>query len=203
MDFIYRYDPYRAVTVDRPKDAESAVQTLLEGNLRTVKFVAQLQDALVGTAGPDEVVAPIDLISMGLPILPGTAVDQQPFALVLGCSDARAPVEQIFDQAFNDLFVVRIAGNVLGTECVGSFDYAARSFGRSLQLIVVLGHNGCGAVTAAVDGYLNPNDYGDIVFTHALRSLVDRIMIAVRGPRADSRPVVDTKFATILAIARL
>src|SRR4029079_13659120 len=109
------------------------------------------------------------------------ALKQTPFALVLGCSDARVPVEQIFDQSFNDLFVVRIAGNVLGTECVGSVDVAVRQFAESLKLVVVLGHTGCGAVGAAVETYLSPKDYAAITFTHALRSLADRIMIAVRG----------------------
>ena len=61
---------------------------------------------------------------MGLPFLPGAALDQQPFAMVLGCSDARVPIESIFDQSFNEMFVVRVAGNVLGTEGLGSFDYA-------------------------------------------------------------------------------
>ena len=100
---------------------------------------------------------------------------------MLGCSDARVPIESIFDQSFNDLFVVRIAGNVLGTECLGSFDFAVRHLRDGLKATVVMGHTGCGAVTAAVDAYLSPNDYADIAFTHPLRSLVDRIMIAVRG----------------------
>jgi len=107
--------------------------------------------------------------------------DQAPFALVLGCSDARVPIESVFDQSFNDLFVIRIAGNVLGTECIGSFDYAVRQFGGSLQAVVVLGHTGCGAVTAAVSAYLSPTDFTDIALTHPLRTLIDRIMIAVRG----------------------
>ena len=108
-------------------------------------------------------------------------MDQQPFAMVLGCSDARVPIESIFDQSFNEMFVVRIAGNVLGTEGLGSFDYAARHLGHSLKALVVLGHSGCGAVTAAVDTYLAPTDYAGIAYTHALRSLVDRVMVAVRG----------------------
>ena len=77
--------------------------------------------------------------------------------------------------------MIRVAGNVLGTECLGSIDYAVRNLGESLALIVVLGHSGCGAVTAAVDLYLAPQDYPDLSFTHALRSLVDRVLIAVRG----------------------
>ena len=92
-----------------------------------------------------------------------------------------APVESILDQNFNDLFVLRIAGNVLGTECLGSFDYAVRHLGSSLKAAIVMGHSGCGAVTAAVDTYLSPTAYGGIAFTHALRSLADRIQVAVRA----------------------
>ena len=106
---------------------------------------------------------------------------QTPFALVLGCSDARVPIEIIFDQSPNDLFVIRVAGNVLGVECLGSIDYAVANLGKSLKLVVVLGHSTCGAVSAAVDSYLAPKNYAEIAFTHALRSLVDRIQTAVRG----------------------
>jgi carbonic anhydrase len=114
-------------------------------------------------------------------MIEGSAVRQTPFALVLGCSDARVPVELIFQQSCNDLFVVRVAGNVLGVECLGSVDFAVRKMADSLKLVVVLGHSGCGAVTAAVDMYLEPTDYPDLALTHGLRSLIDRIMIAVRG----------------------
>ena len=91
------------------------------------------------------------------------------------------PIERIFDQTSNELFVIRIAGNVLGIECLGSIHYAVRNLGGSLKLLAVVGHSGCGAVTAAVDSYLNPEDYSGIAFTHALRSLVDQIQMAVRG----------------------
>jgi carbonic anhydrase len=74
-----------------------------------------------------------------------------------------------------------VAGNVLGVECLGSIDYAVTQFRGGLKLLVVLGHSTCGAVAAAVDSYLAPKDYASIAFTHALRSLVDRIQVAVRG----------------------
>src|SRR5438552_17467632 len=140
-----------------------------------------MQQATLGEGTQTEVVVPICPVSLGMPIWAGEIPKQKPYALVLGCSDARVPIEPIFDQSFNDLFVVRIAGNVLGTECLGSVDYAVRHFADSLKLVVVLGHTGCGAVSAAVETYLSPQDYADIAFTHALRSLVDRIMISVRG----------------------
>lgn len=180
MELIYRYDPFQPVVLDSPHDVEAAQAKLIAGNERFVRFVAQMQAATIGESASQQRVVPIDLVSMGLPLLPGVALDQRPFALVLGCSDARVPVEGVLDQNFNDLFVLRIAGNVLGTECLGSFDYAIRAFHESLKLVVVLGHSGCGAVTAAVDAYLNPTAYADIAFTHSLRTLVDRIMIAVR-----------------------
>jgi carbonic anhydrase len=180
MDLIYRFDPYQPLVVDRPGSADAAEQRLVSGNQRFVQFVQHLQAAALGDA-PATAVVPIDLMSLGLPLLPGMALDQRPYAFVLGCSDARAPVEPVFDQNFNDLFVVRIAGNVLGTECLGSFDYAMRNFGDSMRLGLVLGHSGCGAVTAAVDAYLAPNSAQEISASLTLRSLVDRIKIAVRG----------------------
>jgi carbonic anhydrase len=73
---------------------------------------------------------------------------QRPFAIVLGCSDSRTPVEILFDEGFGDLFVVRIAGNIVAPSVVGSIEFAASQFGT--QLVVVLGHTRCGAIAAAV-----------------------------------------------------
>lgn len=181
MDLIYRYDPHQPITVDSPADAHAALATLAAGNARFSDFVRRMQQETMGEASGGQIVVPMSPMSMGLPLWPGISPSQAPFALVLGCSDARVPIEQVFDQAFNSLFVVRIAGNVLGTECLGSIDYAVRNLGRSLKLVVVLGHTGCGAVTAAANMYASLNDYADIVCTHALRSLVDRLFIGVRG----------------------
>ncbi len=182
MELIYRYDPYQPVVIQHPQTPEEAIGTLLAGNRRLVTMIERMQSiSLDGPDGERSEVIPVDLISMGLPFVRGTALDQAPFALVLGCSDARVPIESVFDQSFNDLFAVRIAGNVLGTECIGSVDYAVRNFGNSLQAIVVVGHTGCGAVTTAVDTYLSPTAFTDIALTHPLRTLVDRIMIAVRA----------------------
>ena len=181
MDLIYRYDPYQPLEPVRPANSDAALKTLGDGNARFTALVSRMQRATLGETFDEPLVFPVSPLSLGLPLFAGGVLSQAPFALVLGCSDARAPVEAIFDQAFNDLFTIRIAGNVLGTECLGSIDYAVRSFGESLKLVVVLGHSGCGAVTAAVDTYLSPNDYAAIASTHALRSLVDRIQIAVRG----------------------
>lgn len=75
--------------------------------------------------------------------------EQKPFAVILGCSDSRVPVELVFDQGFGDLFVVRVAGNVVAEDVFGSIQYAGRHLGT--RLYVVLGHENCGAVTAAID----------------------------------------------------
>jgi carbonic anhydrase len=75
---------------------------------------------------------------------------QTPFAVVLGCSDSRVPVETVFDQGLGDLFVVRVAGNIVASSQVGSVEFAAQVFGT--RLVVVLGHSNCGAVKATLDG---------------------------------------------------
>ncbi len=181
MDLIYRYDPYLPIQIEAATDADAAMKILCDGNRRLTSVVAQMQKVTLGETADEPIVVPFCPVSLGVPLWAGAIPTQQPYAMVLGCSDARVPIEPIFDQSFNDLFVIRIAGNVLGTECLGSVDYAVRHFAESLKLVVVLGHTGCGAVSAAVETYLSPKDYADIAFTHALRSLVDRIMISVRG----------------------
>ena len=117
---------------------------------------------------------------------------------MLGCSDARVPIELIFNEGPNDLFVVRVAGNGLGSEVLGSLKYAVDHLGGSLKLIVVLGHSGCGAVSAAVDVFLNPKTYLSFAAKHSLRSILDRLlvvvnaaamrMVAVYGPEVARRP---------------
>ncbi len=74
---------------------------------------------------------------------------QNPFAAIIGCSDARVPIELIFDQGFDDLFIIRVAGNILGPAALGSAQYAVNIL--NVPLLVVMGHEYCGAVTAALD----------------------------------------------------
>jgi carbonic anhydrase len=74
---------------------------------------------------------------------------QQPFAIVLGCADSRAPAETIFDQGLGDLFVIRVAGNIVAPSQIGSVEFAAERFGT--QLVVVMGHSHCGAIAATVE----------------------------------------------------
>jgi carbonic anhydrase len=117
---------------------------------------------------------------LGFGAVPGVAPAQTPFAALLGCADARAPLELVFMQSANDLFAVRVAGNVLGSECVGSLDYAVANL-ASVRLLAVIGHTGCGAVTAAVEAYLDPTAYLGISGNLPLRAIVDAILPAVRA----------------------
>jgi len=94
---------------------------------------------------------------------------QRPFAIILGCSDSRTPVEVLFDQGFGDLFVVRIAGNVVAPSVVGSIEFAAAQFGT--RLVVVLGHTRCGAVAATVEAIRTSNGPA----SKNIRSITDRI----------------------------
>ena len=100
------------------------------------------------------------------------AISQHPFAIVLGCSDSRVPAELVFDQGLGDLFVIRVAGNIVAPSQVGSVEFAAAAFGTSLA--VVLGHTRCGAVSAAINEARNPAGHSP-----NLRSIVDRILPAV------------------------
>jgi carbonic anhydrase len=94
---------------------------------------------------------------------------QRPFAIILGCSDSRTPVEILFDQGFGDLFVVRIAGNVVAPSVVGSIEFAASQFGT--RLVVVLGHTRCGAIAATVEAIRTSNGPA----SKNIRSITDRI----------------------------
>jgi len=82
--------------------------------------------------------------------------DQAPFAIVLGCSDSRVPAEMVFDQGLGDLFVIRVAGNIVAPSQVGSIEFAAERYG--VRLVVVLGHSGCGAVQAALEELERPSE---------------------------------------------
>jgi carbonic anhydrase len=108
-----------------------------------------------------------------------TIAEQQPFAAVLGCSDSRVPIEIVFNQSLGDLFVIRVAGNILSDHVVGSVEYAVATFGCSL--VMVLGHSGCGAVTAAVESVLNRR--------HApsrIETIVDAIRPSVEAVRGEA-----------------
>ncbi|KPK07412.1 MAG: carbonic anhydrase [Gemmatimonas sp. SG8_28] len=98
---------------------------------------------------------------------------QQPFAIILGCSDSRVPAEIIFDQGLGDLFVIRVAGNVVAPSQIGSVEFAAEQFGT--RLVVVLGHSQCGAVAATLEQLERPTE----ARSPNLKAIVDRIRPSV------------------------
>ena len=179
FDIIYRYDPSQANRRRNPEDAAEALRSLEEGN----RLFASLT---TGGEGGCRIV-PIDLEDMGIGAK-GEILRQQPFAVVLGCADARVPTELIFERSCNELYVVRVAGNILGQEQSGSIDYAVGHLGSSLKVIVVLGHSQCGAVTAAVDAFLHPVEYLELASSHQIRSIVNTIFPAVRRSGGESLP---------------
>jgi carbonic anhydrase len=95
--------------------------------------------------------------------------DQNPIAIILGCSDSRVPIEIIFDQGPGDLFVIRVAGNIVAPSQIGSVEFAALQF--QVPLVVVMGHTRCGAIDATLKHMQNPQDHA----TDNLKSIVDRI----------------------------
>jgi len=98
---------------------------------------------------------------------------QRPIATILGCSDSRVPVEVVFDQGFGDLFVIRVAGNIVAPSQVGSVEFAASRFGT--RLVVVLGHSGCGAITATIEEITGQATSQ----SRNLRSIVERVRPSV------------------------
>jgi carbonic anhydrase len=145
--------------------AFQALERLRAGNAR---FVAGVRDpeALAHEARRSELVS-----------------GQEPFAIVLGCSDSRVPAEIVFDQGLGDLIVIRVAGNVVAPSLLGSVEFAADRFGT--RLVVVLGHSSCGAVTATADELERPSESR----SPNLRSIVDRIRPAVE-------PLLETELAS-------
>ncbi len=108
---------------------------------------------------------------------------QEPLAIILGCSDARVPAEIVFDQGLGDLFVIRVAGNIVAPSQVGSVEFAAAAFGT--RLVVVLGHSNCGAIHATLDQLARPSKDQ----SPNLRSIVNRIRPAVEGLIERSAPL--------------
>ena len=100
---------------------------------------------------------------------------QRPFAIILGCSDSRVPAELIFDQGLGELFVIRVAGNVVAPSQVGSVEFAAERFGT--RLVVVMGHSTCGAILSTLEQLERPSDSR----SPNLRSIVDRVRPSIEG----------------------
>jgi carbonic anhydrase len=143
--------------------AREAIERLREGNRRLAAGIRS-DNALTRPGRRDELTD-----------------GQEPFATILGCSDSRVPSEIIFDQGLGDLFVIRVAGNVVASSQIGSIEFAAERFGT--PLVVVVGHSRCGAVSATLDELMRPKD----TQSRNLRSIVDRI-----------RPSVEVLLATDL-----
>ena len=142
--------------VDVKRLAKAALARLREGNQR---FVAGVQSphALRGQMRP-----------YALPAA------QEPMAIILGCSDSRVPAELVFDQGLGDLFVIRVAGNIVAPSQVGSVEFAASRF--NTRLVVVLGHSQCGAIVATLEELQKPSAQ-----SHNIRSIVDRIRPSVQS----------------------
>ena len=137
--------------------AREALRRLQEGNLR---FVENVRSATTLTGHTRR----------------GELVDgQEPFAVILGCSDSRVPVEIVFDQGLGELFVIRVAGNIVAPSQVGSVEFAAERFGT--RLIVVLGHSQCGAIVTTLEELQRPTE----IQSRNLSSIVDRIRPSVEG----------------------
>lgn len=135
--------------------SSEALARLREGNVR---FVASIRDPSA---------------SLDAERRARLAAGQEPFAIVLGCSDSRVPAELVFDQGFGDLFVIRVAGNIVAPSQVGSVEFAAERFGT--PLVVVLGHSQCGAIGATLEQIKHPSPAPG----RNLRSIVDRIRPAI------------------------
>jgi carbonic anhydrase len=137
--------------------AHEALERLREGNLR---FTSNARSS-------DAYPSPARLAEL--------AKSQQPFAIILGCSDSRVPAEIVFDQGLGDLFVIRVAGNIVAPSQIGSVEFAAERFGT--RLVVVLGHSQCGAILATLEALRGPAENP----SRNLRSIVDRVRPSVEG----------------------
>jgi carbonic anhydrase len=159
--------------------ATEALKALREGNLRFVN--EQRRDDGESTARRRAL-----------------AAQQQPFAIVLGCSDARVPAELVFDQGLGDLFVIRVAGNIVAPSQVGSVEFAAEAFGT--RLVVVLGHSNCGAIHATLQQLARPWREQ----SRNLSSIVERIRPAVEGLLdGQSRDLADLEQRAVRANIRM
>jgi len=171
FEVTYRYDPAHPLEGRTPRDPEEARRLLEAGNQAFASMASgSAARSRIVYVGPEDV---------GLSEPCGVPA-QQPFAVVLGCSDARVPTELVFDRACNELFVARVAGNILSRELLGSIGYAVEHLGESLKLIVVLGHSRCGAVSAAVDDYLEPGGAPGLSASHNVQSIMNVLFPAVR-----------------------
>lgn len=198
-----RYNP-DSPEARRPANAREARQALLDGNRRFAEWITTCRASVheQGAGASADEVNELVLSCGGLASILSFAADeyptQKPFAVVVGCSDARAPMEMVLGQGYNDLFVIRNAGHVISAVLSGSVDFALGNLADSVRAIVVLGHTGCGAVKGAVASYLDPAQYWSDAISPNLRVILQRVFLAVResdrairevwGPGASTRP---------------
>lgn len=188
-DYIYRFDPSNPEAKTTPHDPLEARRLLEEGNRQ---FSEWMQGCRAGSALTR--IVNCNSLEVGRVSADGKTPKQAPFAVIVGCCDARVPSELVFGQGFNTLFVVRVIGNALGGVSLGSVEYAVTAL-PSVQCVVVLGHSACGAVTGAVDSYLTPDKYW--AKTAVLRPVLQRFMMAVQTAAAGLQEVWGTGSATM------
>lgn len=145
--------------------------------------------------------------AVGTPAERARLVDgQSPFAIVLGCSDSRVPAELVFDCGFGDLFVIRVAGNIVAPSQIASIEFAASAYGTSL--VVVLGHSRCGAIQATIDALQRARSVGGRCDAGPLAAIVDRVRPAVEplldaaGRRGDDELAYEAMRANVRASTR-
>ena len=189
IDFTYRYEPSRPKPLFAPANWQEAETFLWAGNDMIGRFYEACRLGGYEPGKPAPVVHLSDLEAEGEPRGDDGLPVQYPFVLVIGCSDARVPAEILFGQEFNDIFNVRVAGNVLGVEAIGSLQYAVRTFvpddpgrPRSLKGVVVLGHRGCGAVRATISHFQAGTPYPDEPLGAILRHIdAPALSVAVKA----------------------
>jgi carbonic anhydrase len=145
----------RSAAVNSHVSAREALHRLREGNRRFAGNVRSLDSLLSHTRRAE------------------LAAAQQPFAIVLGCSDSRVPAEMVFDQGLGDLFVIRVAGNIVAPSQVGSIEFAAARYGT--RLVVVMGHSQCGVILATIESIESPG----ATESRNLRAIVERVRPSV------------------------
>lgn len=167
--------------LDSLPSADAALRRLRDGNRRFVENVRSVDSLLSQAARRSLVLA------------------QVPIAIVLSCSDSRAPAELVFDQGLGDLFVVRVAGNIVAPALVGSVEFAAVNFGT--ELVIVMGHSHCGVIAATVDGIAPRNAssnlsdivdrirpaIADVLQPHLGNAAIDRAVLLAAATRANVR----------------
>ncbi|MDH5392612.1 MAG: carbonic anhydrase [Gammaproteobacteria bacterium] len=141
-------------------DAVTALKRLEDGNTRFINGLRSTENMMTAVSRQD------------------LTAGQQPFAIILGCSDSRVPAEIVFDQGLGDLFVIRVAGNVVAPSQIGSVEFAASQF--NTRLVVVLGHTHCGAIAATINTLKQPDNEQ----SQNIKSIVDRIRPSIEALKA-------------------